>query len=61
MKILKIIFILIIIIFSSYNRQETNLDFEKKVMNDIFLDLVDTLFVDYRLVPFPPLPPGHGT
>ena len=32
------------------------MEFEKKVMNEIFLDLVESVFTDSRLIPPPPLP-----
>ena len=57
MRVFRIIILLIIITFSSFNQEETDLNFEKQVMNEIFMDLVDSIYTDFRLIPPPPLPP----
>ncbi len=50
-------------LFISCSKRTDNLDFEKKVMSQIFIDLIDTLYHDMRTEPliFPPPPPGGYT
>ena len=52
----KIITILIFIILSSCQKKDNDLEFEKKVMNDIFIDLIDSIYEDLDFIPPPPPP-----
>lgn len=59
MKRITTLFTLIIIL--SCNSQKSELEFEKEVFNEIFSELVDSTFYDYRLLPLPktiPSPPN---
>jgi len=56
MYIFKIIVIIIIINLSSCNGRTSNLNFEKKVMNQIFIELIDSLYFDPEYIPPPPMP-----
>jgi len=55
-KFLNTTFILLIILFSSCEKRVTELDFEKKVMTEIFSNLIDSTCIDKRLMlNFPPI------
>lgn len=60
MNIFKSIVLLVIILFIGCNKRESTLDYEKNVMNQIFSDLIDSLYYDLRTEPlvFPPPPAG---
>lgn len=47
----------ILIFLSSCEKEKKELEFEEIVMNEIFLDLVDSVFYDMRLMPPMPVPP----
>ena len=58
----RITILLLLIIISNCDLQKSELEFEKEVFNEIFLELIDSTFYDYRtsqppLTP-PPLPNG---
>tara|TARA_R110001583_G_scaffold113965_2_gene264424 strand:+ start:2483 stop:3157 length:675 start_codon:yes stop_codon:yes gene_type:complete len=52
----RIIAILIFVLLSSCQKKENDLEFEKNVMNEIFIDLVDSIYYDIRLSPLPKEP-----
>jgi hypothetical protein len=59
----KITILFILIITSGCKIQKSELEFEKEVFNDIFLELIDSTFYDFRTLQ-PPLtlpPPPNGT
>ena len=49
----KIIAILFLILLANCQRKETELEFEKRVMNDLFIDLIDSIYVDSRTMKIP--------
>lgn len=51
----RIIAITLLIFLSSCEKNATELEFEKKVMNEIFIDLVDSIFIDMRTMKIPSL------
>ncbi len=51
----KIIYSIAILFLLSCNQKENTLEFEKKVMDEIFIDLVDTFYQE--ITPIPPPPP----
>lgn len=54
-KILNTAFILLIILFSSCENKESETEFEKKAMTQIFSDLIDSTCIDSRIMlNFPP-------
>lgn len=57
-KILTPTFILLIIFFSSCEKKISDLEFEKKVMTEIFPSLIDSTCLDIRL--FTNFPPKYG-
>lgn len=59
----RIITLFILIILSSCEIQQSELEFEKEVFNEIFSELVDSTFYDYRILqPSPTIPPPpNGT
>ena len=52
----RIIAILFLIILANCQKKETELEFEKQVMNEIFIDLVDSIYVDTRTMKIPSKP-----
>lgn len=50
--------LLILILYSSCENKFSELDFEKKVMTEIFLNLIDSTCVDLRIISNPP--PRYG-
>ena len=57
-KIIKLIFIIVVILFSSCEKKVTDLEFEKNVMTEIFPSLIDSTCIDVRL--FTNFPPEYG-
>jgi hypothetical protein len=59
----RIIILFLLIIFLGCNSQKNELEFEKEVFNEIFSELVDSTFYDFRLLPPPKTlpPPPNGT
>jgi hypothetical protein len=57
-RIIKIIFIIVVIVFSSCEKKVTDLEFEKNVMTEIFPSLIDSTCIDIRL--FTNFPPQYG-
>jgi len=49
----KIVAIILLILLSNCQKTETELEFEKKVMNEIFIDLIDSIYVDSRTMKIP--------
>ena len=43
-----------ILLFISCQKKISDLEFEKTVMTEIFPDLIDSICIDYRIVPVPP-------
>jgi hypothetical protein len=57
MKLPKIIFIIIILLsFLGCKKEEDNLQFEKNVINNVFLEIVDSIYMDRRVMLPPPSP-----
>ena len=49
----RIIAILFFILLANCQKKETVLEFEKKVMSEIFIDLIDSIYVDSRTIKIP--------
>lgn len=58
MNLFKII--ILIILFCSCSQKQTDLDYEKKVMDEIFIDLINLLYDDPATGPFISRPPPPG-
>ena len=58
MKIFKIIALLLILTFSFFNcqKQKYDLDYEKKVMNELLIEFIDSLYNEPNYIPPPPIP-----
>ena len=56
----KSVLILLLIAFLGCNTKKYNLQFERKVFNELFLELIDSAYVDLRLIPPPSPPPPSG-
>ena len=57
-RIIKLIFILVVILFSSCEKKITDLEFEENVMTEIFPSLIDSTCIDIRL--YTNFPPEYG-
>lgn len=53
-KWLNLLLVLILILFTSCNKRLSDLEFEKKVMVEIFPDLIDSICFDSRMILSPP-------
>lgn len=56
MKLTKSIFIIIILSFLGCEKKEDKLQFEKNVINNVFLEIVDSIYMDRRVMLPPPSP-----
>lgn len=50
----KVFILLAFISLSNCQKKDNDLEYEKKVMNEIFIDLVDSIFTDMRTLKIPP-------
>jgi hypothetical protein len=57
-KLLNLSLLIVIILFSSCEKEITDLEFEKNVMTEIFPDLIDSTCIDIRL--YTNFPPEYG-
>lgn len=58
MKLSKFIFITLILLssFGCKKKEVSESDFEKDVMNSVFVEIVDSIYMDRRIILLPPMP-----
>ena len=58
MKLSKFIFITLVLLssFGCKKKEVSESDFEKKVLNNVFVEIVDSIYMDRRIVSPPPMP-----